>query len=119
MTAETAQDAARRYAQMGTAGATGSTTEQDKSRHRNEMADATSDLKDDLRHLKHDATRAGVAARDAARDGFEQIGEAAYDQKANAEQAIASMRTTVRRHPATAMLVALGVGAMLGKVLGR
>ncbi|MBX3351723.1 MAG: DUF883 family protein [Phycisphaeraceae bacterium] len=91
-------------------------------------------LRDDLRAVREDlaalgkdvvsATKTGVhsasaAARDEARKRLEQLGEAWDDAKDTGRAAKRDVEHHIEEHPFAAVMIALGVGVVIGKLLDR
>ena len=79
-------------------------------------------IKDDLDVLKQDATQLGAHATqhtiDAAKAGVESASEFAKGACNTAKNYQDNMNKQIRAHPTTSVLLALGAGVMLGRVLG-
>jgi len=89
-----------------------------------------SDVKKDLGHVKDDVSALGSDARDlavsakdsavdAVRSGAQCSKETLKDIGEQAQQYHTTVKEQVIKHPTTSILVAVGVGAILGKILSR
>lgn len=80
-------------------------------------------VREDLSHLKEDAIDVGSQAAEQAVEklkcGAESASELAHSAGQQAKAAHASMRKHVAQHPTTAVLVAVGVGAIIGRLMPR
>ena len=80
-------------------------------------------VRDDLSHLKDDAVRAAShtkeQAADALRHGKESVTEMAHSATESCKHYHASMCDSVKKNPTTAVLLAVGVGVIAGRLLHR
>lgn len=80
-------------------------------------------VKQDLAHLKEDVVRASShAATEAAhvlRAGADSASELATTARDSAKRGHDAMCTAVRKNPTASVLLALGAGVVVGRVLGR
>jgi ElaB/YqjD/DUF883 family membrane-anchored ribosome-binding protein len=98
----------------------------DKSVDRGGMRELKKDadaVKQDLAHLKEDVVRASShAASEAAsalRAGADSANELACTARDSAKRGHEAMCSAVRKNPTASVLVALGAGVVVGRVLGR
>lgn len=100
--------------------------EPEKSEHRlrEDMTDIKRDagmVKEDLQTLKKDAvhmaSHAGHEAMEAMRCGAQSVGEAAKSVGDTATRYQAQLRHNVETRPMTSVLIALGVGVVVGRLL--
>lgn len=79
-------------------------------------------IKEDLEVLKEDATELGIHATkhgiDAAKAGVQSSAEFAKGACDSVKGYQESMNKQIRSHPTASVLVALGAGLMVGRVLG-
>jgi len=83
-------------------------------------------LRRDIAHLaetilgmaEHQTQAAGIRVSDAVGDARSKISNAAGDAKKNVKAASAEFGGSIERNPLTAVLIALGVGMVIG-LLGR
>lgn len=74
------------------------------------------EIKSDLSALKHDAGEAAAIVKDRVRDEVEHIKEHARSGGDKAGEYHDSFKKAVSEHPTAAVLITLGIGAMLGRV---
>jgi ElaB/YqjD/DUF883 family membrane-anchored ribosome-binding protein len=80
-------------------------------------------MKEDLHALKRDATQIAThathEAMDAVRCGAKQMQDAARSAGDTAAEYHERFRERVSMHPTTSVLIALGAGVVVGRLLGR
>ncbi len=80
-------------------------------------------VKDDLVHLKDDAVRAASHTKDQAVDAIREGKESVTDMARSAAECCKeyhqSMCDSVKKNPTTAILLAVGVGVIAGRLLPR
>lgn len=83
----------------------------------------TEELRESARHLKHDVRELGAAARHVAQDSLADARQcvAGYAEQGRTQvrDALATVEGKIQERPATALLVAAGVGILLGILVMR
>jgi len=80
-------------------------------------------VRDDLAHLKDDAIKAASHTRDQAVDAVRHGKESATDMARSAREGVKeyheSMCESIKKNPTTAVLIAVGLGVIAGRLLPR
>lgn len=90
---------------------------------KNDLRDLREDFsklgKDVVRATRHGAESATDAARAEAQRRLEQLGDAWDSTKQHGAKAKHDVEHTIEKHPLAAVVIALGVGVVIGKALDR
>lgn len=101
---------------------TGVTTTASQTDAKSVIGDHAATLKDDLQTLKTDAAEAGAdlvhQARESAVAAKDTVLEKASEYGDQVAEYHDTMCRTVRKHPTAAVLVSIGAGILLGRLLG-
>lgn len=80
-------------------------------------------VRDDLGHLKDDALRAASHTKEQAIDAVRHGKESATDMARSAKEGVKeyheSMCESIKKNPTTAVLIAVGLGVIAGRLLPR
>lgn len=112
--------------QSGSKGFSGDDKSRTTSQSESNMADIKKDahsVREDLHQLKEDAGRLTSHAADeikhGVRQGTQSVSEFAHIATDKVSEYNTAACASIRERPVTSVLMALGVGVILGKLLGR
>ncbi len=103
---------------MTTMSSTSMNTESKQS-PRADLSEATSHIREDLNSLRDDAQEAIGAATTCAKSGIDSAVEIAKVSGSKAKDVHSSLEDQVKKHPTSAVLITLGAGVLLGRLIAR
>jgi ElaB/YqjD/DUF883 family membrane-anchored ribosome-binding protein len=87
--------------------------------HRSDLTDAASNVREDLTELGKDTKEALSAAGACAKDGLDHAVEIAKTSGEKCKSVHSSLAEQVRQHPTAAVLLTVGAGILVGRMLPR
>lgn len=86
---------------------------------RSELNEAASHIREDLTSLKEDTHEAIGAASTCAKHGLDSALDIAKAGGSKAKDVHTSFEDRVKKHPTSAVLITLGAGVLLGRLVSR
>lgn len=96
-----------------------SSTNVESKSSRQDLSEAASHIREDLTSLREDAHEAIGAASNCAKHGLDSAVELAKVSGTKAKAVHGSLEDRVKKHPTSAVLITLGAGVLLGRLIAR